>query len=147
MHAAAGEAVARARAGDGPTLIEAVTYRWRGHFEGDPQPYRTQDEVTEWKARDPVTLAERVTNASSAFILDRALTSALALPASGAEVAANQWVTSEELGLGADGVVWAGTVVVRMIGAPTDRKKVIVTWALPVFGLRMVRYSSKPGPV
>jgi hypothetical protein len=59
----------------------------------------------------PVTLAERATNASSEFVLDRALTSALALPASGAEVAANQWVTPDELGLGGDGVVWAGTVV------------------------------------
>jgi hypothetical protein len=59
----------------------------------------------------PVTLAERVTNASSEFILDRALTSALALPASGAEVAANQWVTADELGLAGDNVVWAGTVV------------------------------------
>ena len=59
----------------------------------------------------PVTLAERVTNASSEFVLDRALTSALALPPSGAEVAANQWVTADELGLGGDNVVWAGTVV------------------------------------
>jgi hypothetical protein len=59
----------------------------------------------------PVTLAERVTNATSQFILDRALTSALALPASGAEVAANKWVTADELGLGGDNVVWAGTVV------------------------------------
>jgi TPP-dependent pyruvate/acetoin dehydrogenase alpha subunit len=47
-------AVRRARAGDGPTLLECVTYRWRGHFEGDPQPYRTQDEVEGWKARDPL---------------------------------------------------------------------------------------------
>ncbi len=59
----------------------------------------------------PVTLAERATNASSEFVLDRALTTALALPSGGAEVAANQWVTSDELGLGGDGVVWAGTVV------------------------------------
>jgi hypothetical protein len=59
----------------------------------------------------PVTLAERVTNPSSAFVLERALTTALALPASGAEVAANQWVAEEELGLGGDSVVWAGTVV------------------------------------
>ena len=44
-------------------------------------------------------------------MLDRALTTALALPSGGAEVAANQWVTSDELGLGGDGVVWAGTVV------------------------------------
>jgi pyruvate dehydrogenase E1 component alpha subunit len=47
-------AVDRARAGDGPSLLEAVTYRWRGHFEGDPQPYRTRDEVEQWKLRDPV---------------------------------------------------------------------------------------------
>ena len=59
----------------------------------------------------PVTLAERATNAASAFVLDRAMTTALALPSSGAEVAANQWVTSEELGLGGDGVTWAGTIV------------------------------------
>ena len=56
---AASEAVDRARAGRGPTLLECVTYRWRGHFEGDPQPYRTQDEVEAWKERDPLVLAER----------------------------------------------------------------------------------------
>jgi hypothetical protein len=59
----------------------------------------------------PVTLAERVTNASSQFVLDRALTTALVLPSSGAEVAANRWVTAEELGLGGDELVWAGTIV------------------------------------
>ncbi|MCY7288562.1 MAG: thiamine pyrophosphate-dependent dehydrogenase E1 component subunit alpha [Cryobacterium sp.] len=51
-------AVDRARSGNGPTLIEAVTYRWRGHFEGDPQPYRTQDEVATWKAKDPLLRTE-----------------------------------------------------------------------------------------
>jgi hypothetical protein len=59
----------------------------------------------------PVTLAERATNASSQFVLDRALTAALALPASGAEVAANQWVAASELGLDGEAVVWEGTVV------------------------------------
>ncbi len=54
---AAADAVGRARAGLGPTLLECVTYRWRGHFEGDPQPYRSQDEVAEWKKRDPLLLA------------------------------------------------------------------------------------------
>lgn len=58
VYSAAREAVDRARSGDGPTLVEAVTYRWRGHFEGDPQPYRTQDEVDEWKQRDPLKNAE-----------------------------------------------------------------------------------------
>jgi acetoin:2,6-dichlorophenolindophenol oxidoreductase subunit alpha len=56
---AAGDAVDRARSGHGPTLLECVTYRWRGHFEGDPQPYRTRDEVEAWKERDPLVLAER----------------------------------------------------------------------------------------
>lgn len=58
VHEAAREAVARARRGEGPTLIECVTYRWRGHFEGDPQPYRTQEEVEEWKKKDPLKAAE-----------------------------------------------------------------------------------------
>jgi pyruvate dehydrogenase E1 component alpha subunit len=51
---AARRAVDRARSGEGPTLLEAVTYRWRGHFEGDPQPYRTKDEVAGWQQKDPV---------------------------------------------------------------------------------------------
>ena len=48
------EAVARARAGDGPTLIEAKTYRHRGHYEGDMGAYRPPEEVAEWLARDPI---------------------------------------------------------------------------------------------
>ncbi len=52
---AAAEAVARARRGEGPTLLEALTYRWRGHFEGDPQRYRTKAEVEEAKLRDPIS--------------------------------------------------------------------------------------------
>jgi pyruvate dehydrogenase E1 component alpha subunit len=47
-------AVDRARAGRGPTLIEAKTYRLRGHYEGDPQQYRDQQEVEAWTLRDPV---------------------------------------------------------------------------------------------
>lgn len=58
VYAAARDAVAAARRGEGPTLLECVTYRWRGHFEGDPQPYRTQDEVEDWKGRDPLKAAE-----------------------------------------------------------------------------------------
>ncbi|MXR20183.1 thiamine pyrophosphate-dependent dehydrogenase E1 component subunit alpha [Halobacterium bonnevillei] len=45
----------RALDGDGPTLIEAKTYRYRGHFEGDEQPYRSQEEVEDWREnRDPI---------------------------------------------------------------------------------------------
>jgi pyruvate dehydrogenase E1 component alpha subunit len=54
VYEAVGEAVKRARAGEGPTLIECKTYRWRGHFEGDPQVYRTQEEIKEWQAKDPI---------------------------------------------------------------------------------------------
>ncbi|MEP2924649.1 MAG: thiamine pyrophosphate-dependent enzyme [Bauldia litoralis] len=55
------EAVARARRGDGPTLIEAKTYRTVGHHEGDPVvgTYRTQEEVDLWLQRDPITLFRR----------------------------------------------------------------------------------------
>lgn len=47
-------AVARARAGDGPTLIECNTYRIQGHFAGDLQAYRTKEEVAEWVKCDPL---------------------------------------------------------------------------------------------
>lgn len=59
---AAQSAVDRARDAGGPTLLECRTYRWRGHFEGDAQRYRSKDEVAEWRERDPLRLlAERVT--------------------------------------------------------------------------------------
>src|SRR5260370_557700 len=54
VYAAAGAAVERARQGGGPTLIECRTYRTRAHAEGMRDAgYRTQDEVSEWRARDP----------------------------------------------------------------------------------------------
>jgi TPP-dependent pyruvate/acetoin dehydrogenase alpha subunit len=55
VYEAAGEAVQRARNGDGPTLIECLTYRWFGHHEGDPGiAYRTKEEINDWKQRDPI---------------------------------------------------------------------------------------------
>lgn len=51
VYEAVGEAVTRARSGGGPTLIEAKTYRIRGHYEGDPQNYRTREEVDLWRER------------------------------------------------------------------------------------------------
>ena len=48
------QAASRARAGKGPTFIEAKTYRYRGHYEGDPQVYRLPGEMEEWRARDPI---------------------------------------------------------------------------------------------
>ena len=47
-------AIDRARAGDGPSLIEALTYRHGGHSRADPGKYRPDDEVAAWKARDPI---------------------------------------------------------------------------------------------
>ncbi len=56
VHEAAEEAVQRARAGQGPTLIECRTYRTRAHAEGMRDAgYRTPEEVEEWKTRDPIT--------------------------------------------------------------------------------------------
>lgn len=51
---AVSEARKRARAGDGPTLIEAETYRYNGHYEGDEQNYRTEEELEQWKQRDAI---------------------------------------------------------------------------------------------
>jgi pyruvate dehydrogenase E1 component alpha subunit len=52
----AGEAIDRARGGGGPTLVEAKTYRFLGHYVGDPQTYRSKDEVEQWKKRDPIAM-------------------------------------------------------------------------------------------
>jgi TPP-dependent pyruvate/acetoin dehydrogenase alpha subunit len=55
VHAAVAEAVDRARGGEGPSLIEAKTYRFEGHFLGDPEPYRTKEEVAQARtSRDPL---------------------------------------------------------------------------------------------
>ncbi len=69
IYEAAGEAIARARAGDGPTLIECKTYRQRVHAEGMRDAgYRTVDEVNQWKARDPIKyLAARLLEGGDAM--------------------------------------------------------------------------------
>jgi 2-oxoisovalerate dehydrogenase E1 component len=54
-----GEVVSAIRAGGGPVLVEAATYRWHGHYEGDPERYRTPEEVREWEMRDPLLVHER----------------------------------------------------------------------------------------
>jgi acetoin:2,6-dichlorophenolindophenol oxidoreductase subunit alpha len=56
VHETVSAAVARARAGEGPTLIEAKTYRYRGHSRTDPAKYRAEGELERWKARDPIDL-------------------------------------------------------------------------------------------
>ncbi len=57
VHAAASEAVDRARGGGGPTLLECQTYRHYGHSKSDPATYRPKQEVERWLARDPLKLA------------------------------------------------------------------------------------------
>jgi 2-oxoisovalerate dehydrogenase E1 component len=57
--AAMDDIVRKTRAGDGPVVVEATTYRRHGHYEGDPERYRSPDEVREWEARDPLVVSAR----------------------------------------------------------------------------------------
>jgi len=50
----AGKAIERARAGKGPSFVECLTHRLRGHYEGDPAKYRELSRLTEWKKKDPI---------------------------------------------------------------------------------------------
>lgn len=59
VHDAAARAVARARGGGGPTLVECKTYRYRGHSRGDPGNYRDAAELRDWTARDPIERLRR----------------------------------------------------------------------------------------
>jgi len=54
VRAAVAEAAARARSGGGPTFVECMTYRLRGHYEGDPARYRELSELSDWKSKDPI---------------------------------------------------------------------------------------------
>ncbi len=60
VRATAIEAVERARSGDGPTLLEAMTYRQVGHSRSDPAKYRPEGELEQWLERDPIVVYERV---------------------------------------------------------------------------------------
>jgi pyruvate dehydrogenase E1 component alpha subunit len=77
VYSAAKEAVARARAGEGPTLIEALTYRFRGHSLADPDELRPKEEKDFWFARDPIKkfakylLAEGLMTQDELTALDR----------------------------------------------------------------------------
>jgi len=78
VYAVAVAALARGRAGDGPSLIEAITYRHGGHSRADPGKYRPDDEVAAWKARDPIPamrarlLDEGVVDAAELDAIDEA---------------------------------------------------------------------------
>ncbi|MCD4672085.1 MAG: thiamine pyrophosphate-dependent dehydrogenase E1 component subunit alpha [Anaerolineaceae bacterium] len=54
VYEAVGEAIKRARAGEGPSLVENNTYRWRGHSKSDANRYRTKEEIAKWMKKDPI---------------------------------------------------------------------------------------------
>jgi len=58
VHTKAGDAIARARRGEGPTLLECKTYRYFGHYLGDNLAYRTKEEADGWRTKDPLGLFE-----------------------------------------------------------------------------------------
>jgi TPP-dependent pyruvate/acetoin dehydrogenase alpha subunit len=59
VHDAVADAVHRARAGQGPSLVEAVTYRWKGHSKSDKNLYRTREEIETWREADPIARFEQ----------------------------------------------------------------------------------------
>ncbi|HEX5987302.1 MAG TPA: thiamine pyrophosphate-dependent dehydrogenase E1 component subunit alpha [Nocardioides sp.] len=78
VHQTVGNAVARARQGEGPTLVESVTYRWKGHSKSDKNLYRTKEEIAEWRQRDPILRFERA-------VLDRGVLDQAAVEAARAQ--------------------------------------------------------------
>jgi TPP-dependent pyruvate/acetoin dehydrogenase alpha subunit len=93
---AAAAAIARARSGGGPTLIEAVTYRWFGHYAGDQAAYRDDEEVQRWRTLDPLVRTRAELDGGTADALDAsveeeisaALTFALGSPVTGPDALA-----------------------------------------------------------
>ena len=73
VYEAVSEAKQRALNGNGSTLIEAKTYRFRGHYEGDPQVYRKPGEMAEWKKRDPIPTFRKALLDSGKFSEDEIL--------------------------------------------------------------------------
>jgi acetoin:2,6-dichlorophenolindophenol oxidoreductase subunit alpha len=68
VHDAVAEAAHRARAGQGPSLVEAVTYRWKGHSKSDKNLYRTREEIDSWREQDPIVRFEQTAALSDADI-------------------------------------------------------------------------------
>ncbi len=92
VRSAAHTAVSGCRAGSGPVLIEALTYRIHGHYEGDPAAYQDEDELGRWRLRDPIESARRALESAGLGVeagkatdaaereMDHAVESALAAP-------------------------------------------------------------------
>lgn len=86
VYQAATKATKRARAGEGPTLIECKTYRWRGHHEGDPnqgERYRTKDEIAVWMEKCPIKrlsdklLREKIATRNKLQAIDQEISQAI----------------------------------------------------------------------
>ncbi len=60
VYEAVQQAVDRARSGEGPTLLEVITYRYKGHSMSDAQPYRTKEEIAEYQKNDPIKIVEEI---------------------------------------------------------------------------------------
>ena len=89
VQAAAADAIAQIRAGEGPVFLECLTYRLRGHYEGDPGKYRESKELTEWREKDPIVRYETASyqapvspdvEATARAVVDAASDAALAAP-------------------------------------------------------------------
>jgi pyruvate dehydrogenase E1 component alpha subunit len=79
VHAETRTAVERARAGEGPSLLEMKTYRYRGHSRSDPAKYRPDGELDAWQARDPITIfGQRLTGEGLLSSQDQAAVAAAA---------------------------------------------------------------------
>ncbi len=91
VHAVARRVIDRARAGEGPSLVEAVTYRHGGHSRADPGKYRPDDEVKAWLARDPIPAerARMLEDGVDAAVLD-AIEAEVAAKVAEAEAAARE---------------------------------------------------------
>jgi pyruvate/2-oxoglutarate/acetoin dehydrogenase E1 component/TPP-dependent pyruvate/acetoin dehydrogenase alpha subunit len=83
VYEAVQEAAARARRDEGPTLIEGVTYRYRGHAEGESAKYRTEEEIKTWREKDPIMrlrntlIGDGVLTAEEAAAIDQEASSAV----------------------------------------------------------------------
>jgi 2-oxoisovalerate dehydrogenase E1 component len=85
------DVVASVRMGTGPVIVEAATYRWHGHYEGDPERYRSPEEVKEWEGRDPLPAHEhRLRDAGVSDDEIKALESSVAEELDGAVEAARR---------------------------------------------------------
>ena len=106
VHRAVSEAVARARSGAGPTLVEAQSYRLAGHWASDPGGYRREEDVAAWRAKDPIRRLERELLAQDSISqeeIDRLWQSARDEVQRAAEIA-QAAPSCEAAGLGADQV-------------------------------------------